>query len=78
MIGPMELSRLKLFCSSLLQDAFLVAVLLASPVERIVAKAGADQSSDSGWPRSGGGFGGGGFGRFGGGGSGGFRGGGRR
>ena len=52
MIGPMQLSRVKLFCSSLLQDAFLVAVLLALPVERIVAEAGADQSSDSGWPRN--------------------------
>ena len=51
MIGPIESSPMKLLRSSLFQSVLLVAVLLASPVERTVAKTGSDQSSDSSWPR---------------------------
>ena len=51
MIGPIEFSPMKLLRSSLFQSVLLVAVLLASPVERTVAKTGSDQSSDSSWPR---------------------------
>ena len=52
MIGPIESSPMKLLRKlAAPPGALLVAVFLASPVERTVAETGSDQSSDSSWPR---------------------------